>query len=580
MKIIGIDLGTTNSAVGIWQNGQVELIPNRLNEYLTPSVVHIGSDGKVLVGKTAQERLMTHPDSTAAVFKRYMGTNRQMRLAKKPYTAPELSAFVLKSLKEDAEAYLGETVTEAVISVPAYFNNMQRKATILAGELAGLKVERVINEPTAAAIAYGLHEKPEHTQFMVVDLGGGTFDVSIMEYFDGVLEVHASAGDNFLGGEDFRELLVNKFLTSLNLTKQSISAQDLQKVYAQMEQVKRQLNNVDIVHVEPFFAAQTKIISLYKEDFIQLAEPLLQRIQRPIETALRDAKLKPSEMDEVILVGGATRMQFFRSMIAKMFRRLPAANLDPDLVVAMGAAIQAGLKARDAALDDVVLTDVCPYSLGVGTHNESDLFGTQGSLFSPIIERNTVIPASRVSVYSTINDNQTNIKFEIFQGENRLVKNNINLGELTVAVPKNKKGEESAAVRFSYDVNGVLEVDIEVISTKEKYNKLIVNAPGELSAADIQASKAKLAIMKFHPREDEMNINLIARAERLFEGRLGEQRDRILEGLKAFEAVLETQNREMVAQAQADFTVFLDSFEQDRLFNDMLGNFRYYVRCG
>jgi molecular chaperone HscC len=387
-----------------------------------------------------------------------------------------------------------------------------------------------------------------------------------MEYFDGVLEVHASAGDNFLGGEDFRELLVNKFLTSLNLTKQSISAQDLQKVYAQMEQVKRQLNNVDIVHVEPFFAAQTKIISLYKEDFIQLAEPLLQRIQRPIETALRDAKLKPSEMDEVILVGGATRMQFFRSMIAKMFRRLPAANLDPDLVVAMGAAIQAGLKARDAALDDVVLTDVCPYSLGVGTHNESDLFGTQGSLFSPIIERNTVIPASRVSVYSTINDNQTNIKFEIFQGENRLVKNNINLGELTVAVPKNKKGEESAAVRFSYDVNGVLEVDIEVISTKEKYNKLIVNAPGELSAADIQASKAKLAIMKFHPREDEMNINLIARAERLFEGRLGEQRDRILEGLKAFEAVLETQNREMVAQAQADFTVFLDSFEQDRLF--------------
>jgi molecular chaperone HscC len=566
MKIIGIDLGTTNSAVGIWQNGQVELIPNRLNEYLTPSVVHIGTDGKVLVGKTAQERLMTHPDATAAVFKRYMGTNRQMLLAKKPYTAPELSAFVLKSLKEDAETYLGEAITEAVISVPAYFNNMQRKATILAGELAGLKVERVINEPTAAAIAYGLHEKPEHTQFMVVDLGGGTFDVSIMEYFDGVLEVHASAGDNFLGGEDFRELLVNKFLTTLNLTRQSISAHDLQKVYAQMEQVKRQLNNVDIVHVEPFFAAQTKIVSLYKEDFIQLAEPLLQRIQRPIETALRDAKLKPSDMDEVILVGGATRMQFFRSMIAKMFRRLPAANLDPDLVVAMGAAIQAGLKARDAALDDVVLTDVCPYSLGVGTHNENDLFGTQGSLFSPIIERNTVIPSSRVSVYSTINDNQTKIKFEIFQGENRLVKNNINLGELTVTVPKNKKGEESAAVRFSYDVNGVLEVDIEVISTKEKYNKLIVNAPGELSATEIRESKEKLAKMKFHPREDEININLIARAERLFEGRLGEQRDAILEGLKVFEALLETQDASTVAQAQADFTAFLDRFEQDRLF--------------
>ncbi len=566
MSIIGIDLGTTNSACAIWKDGKVELIPNRLQEYLTPSVVHIGQDGKVLVGKTAQERLLTHPDATAAVFKRYMGTNRKVMLAKKAYSAFELSAFVLKSLKEDAETYLGESISEAVISVPAYFNNVQRKATMLAGELAGLKVERLVNEPTAAAIAYGLHEKPEHTQFMVVDLGGGTFDVSIMEYFDGVLEVHASAGDNFLGGEDFRELLVNKFLASLGTSKTKLTAKELQRVYVQMELAKRQLNNADLVHVEAFLSDYPQRITLQREDFIKLAEPLLQRIQRPIETALRDAKLKPAELDEVILVGGATRMQFFRSMIAKMFRRMPAANLDPDLVVAMGAAIQAGLKARDAALEDLVLTDVCPYSLGVGVYNENDQLGTQGDLFSPVLERNTVIPSSRVNIYTTVSDNQTQLNMEIYQGENRLVKNNIHLGGLEIKVPKAKKGAETIQVRFSYDVNGVLEIDAQVVSSGEKYYKMILNTPTELSASEIEASKSKLAALKFHPREQEGNMILIARAERLYEGRLGDDREVLLQALRWFESVLEQQNLTEIAQAQIEFADLLDQFEQDRFF--------------
>ena len=566
MSIIGIDLGTTNSACAIWKDGKVELIPNRLQEYLTPSVVHIGQDGKVLVGKTAQERLLTHPDATAAVFKRYMGTNRKVMLAKKAYSAFELSAFVLKSLKEDAETYLGESISEAVISVPAYFNNVQRKATMLAGELAGLKVERLVNEPTAAAIAYGLHEKPEHTQFMVVDLGGGTFDVSIMEYFDGVLEVHASAGDNFLGGENFRELLVNKFLASLGTSKTKLTAKELQRVYAQMELAKRQLNNADLVHVEAFLSDYPQRITLQREDFIKLAEPLLQRIQRPIETALRDAKLKPAELDEVILVGGATRMQFFRSMIAKMFRRMPAANLDPDLVVAMGAAIQAGLKARDVALEDLVLTDVCPYSLGVGVYNENDQLGTQGDLFSPVLERNTVIPSSRVNIYTTVSDNQTQLNMEIYQGENRLVKNNIHLGGLEIKVPKAKKGAETIQVRFSYDVNGVLEIDAQVVSSGEKYYKMILNTPTELSASEIEASKSKLAALKFHPREQEGNMILIARAERLYEGRLGDDREVLLQALRWFESVLEQQNLTEIAQAQIEFADLLDQFEQDRFF--------------
>lgn len=566
MKIIGIDLGTTNSAAAVWQNGQVALIPNRLNDYLTPSVVHISQDGNVLVGKAAQERLLTHPQSTASVFKRYMGTDRKLTLAKKSYSAPELSAFVLKSLKEDAETYLGESVTEAVISVPAYFNNTQRKATILAGELAGLKVEHLVNEPTAAAIAYGLHEKPEHTQFIVVDLGGGTFDVSIMEYFEGVLEVHASAGDNFLGGEDFTEVLVNKFLGTLGIQKSSLNAHELQLVQAQIEQAKRQLNQADVIHVEPFLKAQKQPLSLYKDDFIKLSEPLWQRLQRPIETALRDAKLKPSDLDEVILVGGATRMHYFRSLIAKMFRRMPSANLDPDLVVAMGAGIQAGLKARDAALEDLVLTDVCPYSMGVGTHNENDHLGTQGHLFSPIIERNTVIPCSRISAYHTISDYQTTMLLELFQGEHRLVKNNISLGKLEVRLPKARKGEESVTVRLSYDINGVLEVDVEVVSTGEKHYKMILNSPTRVSENDIAASKEKLNALKFHPRDQELNITLLARAERLYEGRLGQEREEILHALRWFESILEQQNESEIAEGQTRLGEFLDQVEQDRLF--------------
>ena len=372
MCIVGIDLGTTNSACAIWRNGHVQMIPNRLGETLTPSVVHIGTDGNVTVGKTARENLMLQPECTAALFKRYMGSDRKIRLNEQQFSAPELSAIVLSSLKEDVEAFLGEEPTEAILSVPAYFNDLQRKATIQSAEIAGLKVRRLINEPTAAAIAYGVHTRPEHTQFMVIDLGGGTFDVSIMEYFDGVLEVHASAGDNFLGGEDFLDLLVNEFLGKLELKRDSLSKEDLQRVYHRMEHVKRELNTKETVAIHRFLDQQSDVVEITCSDYERVAEPLMRRIQRPVEVALRDADLDPIELDDIVLVGGATRMKYLRSKVARMFRRMPSVNINPDEVVAMGAAIQAGLMERDEALDDVVLTDVCPYTLGIGIHNESD----------------------------------------------------------------------------------------------------------------------------------------------------------------------------------------------------------------
>lgn len=562
MTIVGMDLGTTNSACAVWKDGEVQMIPNRLGEMLTPSVVHIDKQSNASVGKTAREKLILQPESTASLFKRYMGTDRDIRLNGQKFTAPELSAFVLRSLKEDAETFVNQTLTEAVVSVPAYFSDAQRKATIQAADMVGLKVERLINEPTAAAMAYGLHDKPEHTQFMVIDLGGGTFDVSIMEYFDGVLEVHASAGDNFLGGEDFLELLVQKYLTTLNINKNSLGKPELNTVYQQLELVKRQFNSADQVVVEPFLSKQQQPVTLKFTDFEQMASPLLQRIQRPVETALRDASLSPADLDDVLLVGGATRMKFLRSTVAKMFRRMPSANLDPDMVVAMGAAIQGGLKARDAALDDVVLTDVCPYSLGIGVHNDSDKTGIQGALFDPIIERNTTVPVSREDRYSSVVDNQTEVMLVIYQGESRLAHNNIKLGDLKVSIPKGKAHEESIIVRFSYDINGLLEVDVLIESTRERLNKLIQNAPGSLTEAEITKSREKLSAMKFHPRDQEINRELIARAERLYEGRLNEERELIRRFLSDFESAIESQDERLIEMARREFEGRLEAFER------------------
>lgn len=537
------------------------MIPNRLGEALTPSVVHIGEDGVATVGKIAKEKLVSQPECTASLFKRYMGTDRRIKVNSQVYSAPELSALVLRSLKEDAEVFLKEVVSDVVVSVPAYFNDIQRKSTVLAAAMAGLKVKRLVAEPTAAAIAYGIHERPEHTHFMVIDLGGGTFDVSMMEYFDGVLEVHASAGDSFLGGEDFLDVLVKKYLDTINLSEQELSKSEFKQVYQQMELAKREINSVDRLTIQPFLKRHNQPVELNYSDIEVMSEPLLRRIQGPVEKALRDAGLTPSELDDVLLVGGATRMKMLRSTVVKMFRMMPSANLNPDEVVAMGAGIQAGLVARDSALDDVVLTDVSPYSLGIAVLNENDKTGLIGSIFDPIIERNTTVPVSREEVYSTVSDNQTEISVVIFQGENRLVRNNIQLGKLEVRVPKKKAGEESIVVRFSYDINGLLEIDVQVMSTGENINTTIQNSTGNLSDEQIRISKEKLAKMKFHPRDDEINRELVARADRLYEGLLSEKRSIIRDYLVQFEAILESQDEEKIEVGRRDLESVLEHFD-------------------
>jgi len=560
MAVIGIDLGTTNSAVGVWKDGEVKLIPNRLDEILTPSVVGLDDHGKVFIGRTAKERLLNYSSQTVATFKRMMGSDHKIRLNKQVFSAVELSSLLLGSLKEDAEAFLGEAVTEAVISVPAYFNNHQREATKLAGELAGLNVERLINEPTAAAIAYGLHEKNEGT-FLILDMGGGTFDVSILEFFDGVMEVHASAGDNFLGGEDFVDVMVDGALSELNIDRSSLTPRQRQHIYMQMETAKRRINQESSQAIVCDLGQTHHQFDVTPDWFVKMVTPLLLRIKHPISRAIKDSGLSLKDIDEIILVGGATRMSAFRSTVGKFFGRLPTCHIDPDTVVVHGAAIQAGLKSRDAALEDIVLTDVCPYTLGTAIANEDN--APTGHYFMPIIERNSVVPISIERQLFTASDNQTVVHLKVYQGENRLVDKNIFLGEVIVDVPKGPRGQESINVRYSYNMNGLLEVDVTVVSTQKKGYLLIEQTPGALSEEQKSALLEKLARFKFHPRDQEGNKALIARGERLYESNLGEKREYIAHLLAQFDSVMEKQNRAEIKKARKEITAIFDQIDQE-----------------
>jgi molecular chaperone HscC len=558
--IVGIDLGTTNSLVAVWREGAPHLVANALGSVLTPSVVGLDDQGQVVVGELARERLQTHPQLTAALFKRYMGSAHEVRLGKRSFRPEELSALVLKSLKADVERAFGEIVTEAVISVPAYFSDAQRKATRVAGELAGLKVEKLINEPTAAALAYGLHQKNEAT-FLVFDLGGGTFDVSILELFDGVMEVRASAGDNFLGGEDFDDALVQAFLAGPQgqalkadapVTRQRLrrEAQRVRHALGQQEQVQFSLREEGQAWSETFSQEQLHTIMT----------PLLNRLRGPIERALRDARIRAADLDEVLLVGGSTRMPLVRKLATSLFGRFPSMLLNPDEVIAQGAAIQAALKARDAALEEVVLTDVCPYSLGVETSMQ---FGqqTEAGHYLPIIERNCVVPVSKVQELQTLHDNQKQVLLKVYQGESRLVKDNIFLGELDIAVPPRKAGEVTLDVRFTYDVNGLLEAQVSIPLTGDCHRLVIENNPGVLSQEEIAQRLQGLAALKIHPRDQQVNSVLLARLERLYQESLGELRQYVGQLAAQFQRVLESQDERQIREARAGIGARLDELE-------------------
>ena len=563
MTMIGIDLGTTNSVVAAFTPDGPKIIPNALGQHLTPSIVSVDDDGQVIVGEVAKQRLITHPQLTASLFKRYMGTNKSFRLGQYKFTPEDLSSFVLRSLKADAEAYLGTPVTEAVISVPAYFNDAQRQATKRAGQLAGLQVDRLINEPTAAAVAYGLHLEEPNTRFLVFDLGGGTFDISILERFENLMEVQAVAGDNYLGGEDFTELLFQEFVTRQEAG--SVNLEDIKLtgvIRKQAETAKQTLSQSKVAVMELSQPDTLQPLTVSHEQFERLAKPLLMRLRHPIERAIRDAAIRPSDLDAIILVGGATRMPVISSFVAKMFNRLASAHIDPDETVAIGAAIQAGMKARNEAVNDIVLTDVCPYTLGVGTTMRTSSGQYEPGYFSPIIERNSVVPVSKIQRYYTITDNQTAMNIDVYQGESRLIQNNVALGEFSVNLPPSPKGEEAVDIRFTYDINGILEVETTIVSTGEKKQVIFEENPGQFSKEQIEQRFKELSEIKIHPR-DRMEIKLLlARGERLYEESLGRTRDQIALLLQQFDEILNRQNDREIREAVTDYKAYLDAIER------------------
>ncbi|HEX6742534.1 MAG TPA: molecular chaperone HscC [Sphingomicrobium sp.] len=560
--IVGIDLGTTNSAVAVWRDGEAVLIPNRLGQLLTPSVVSVAADGTTTCGLAARERQITHPNETAAVFKRYMGSRKTTRLGKTNFLPEELSAVVLRSLKEDAEAFLGEPVTEAVITVPAYFNDKQRNATKRAGELAGFKVERLINEPTAAALAYGIHQRDDESRFLVFDLGGGTFDVSVLEIFEGVIEVRASTGDNRLGGEDFNEVLIQlmreRFAEHWQQWRNDRTLHE--HLRDQAERARRALSNGDDAAMEVNWKGESYRMEVTTDQFESGSAKLLGRLREPVLRALRDCKIQNESLSDIVLIGGATRMPMIRRAVARMFGRFPNTGVDPDQAVALGAAIQAGLKSRDSALKEVVLTDVCPYSLGVETARQRPDGSLEPGIFSPVIERNTVIPASRVEVFSTITDHQKYVQLKVFQGEARYTLHNVYLGELQIPVPPAPAGQPIEC-RFTYDINGILEVDVHVPSSGDRRQLVLIDPDREMSDSEVQKRREMLAKLKVHPRDTEPVRATLARAERVWEQSLGDMREHVGAMIDQFQAALNSQDPRTVEHACREFGEALDRIE-------------------
>lgn len=575
-KMIGIDLGTTNSlATYIDETGEIKFIKNEYGNILIPSVVGINENDEVIVGELAKERRMLNPLDTASNFKRKMGTNAKIRIKGKEFDAQMLSSLVLKHLKENAERQLGSEVDKAIISVPAYFNDKQRKDTKIAAELAGLQVERLINEPTAAALSLGSSILDRNLKFLVLDLGGGTFDVTLLETFESIMEVISISGDTMLGGEDFTTKICEIFLKKNGFSLGEFTKEERTLIYTKADRVKKLIG---VKNVEMNIRLKEKEYStmITQEDFKEAVKPLLVRMKNAIDIALKDGNTDPSEIEKIVLVGGAVKMGIIREFTEKYFEKLRSRNNsfnenyyeendfingeelvsiigEPDSAVAYGAGVTVGMKERNKAFSERILTDVCPFTLGIEVI---------GKKFSPIIHRNTTVPASKSEYYYTVHDNQNIIRIAIYQGESLEVEENLFLGEFEIKVPKNKAGEEAVNVRFTYDINGILEVEATSVTTGEKRNKLLIN--GDLSEKKKAEKIKRLEEIKMEAESKNKDKLLIERANRIYsEISSSEIRNYISRYLEQYEMILKTDNKIKIRKAKKEFSEFLDKVDPE-----------------
>ncbi|MFZ8019716.1 molecular chaperone DnaK [Fusobacterium watanabei] len=539
-KIIGIDLGTTNSCVAIMEGGNVTIIPNSEGARTTPSVVNIKDNGEVVVGEIAKRQAVTNPTSTVSSIKTHMGSDYKVEIFGKKYTPQEISAKILQKLKKDAEAYLGEEIKEAVITVPAYFTDSQRQATKDAGTIAGLDVKRIINEPTAAALAYGLEKKKEE-KVLVFDLGGGTFDVSVLEISDGVIEVISTAGNNHLGGDDFDNEVINwlvtefKKETGLDLSNDKMAYQRLKDA---AEKAKKELSTLMETSISlPFITMDATgpkhlEMKLTRAKFDDLTKHLVEATQGPTKTALKDANLDTKDIDEILLVGGSTRIPAVQEWVENFFGKKPNKGINPDEVVAAGAAIQGGVLMGD--VKDVLLLDVTPLSLGIET---------AGGVFTKMIDKNTTIPVKKSQVYSTYSDNQTAVTINVLQGERSRAADNHSLGTFNLeGIPAAPRGVPQIEVTFDIDANGIVHVSAKDLGTG-KENKVTISGSSNLSKEEIERMTKEA---EAHAEEDKKFQELVEarnRADQLIsatEKTLKENPDKVSEGdKKNIEAAIE-----------------------------------------
>ncbi|MET3850421.1 molecular chaperone DnaK [Paenibacillus sp. OAE614] len=502
-KVIGIDLGTTNSCVAVMEGGEAVVIPNPEGARTTPSVVGFKKDGERIVGETAKRQAITNPDRTIISIKRHMGTNHKETIDGKEFTPQEISAMILQKLKSDAEAYLGQPVTQAVITVPAYFNDSQRQATKDAGKIAGLEVLRIVNEPTAAALAYGL-EKAEDQTILVYDLGGGTFDVSILELGDGFFEVKATSGDNHLGGDDFDQVIIDYLVSEfkkdqgIDLSKDKAAVQRLKDA---AEKAKKELSGVLTTTISlPFITVVDGVpqhleVNLTRAKFEELSADLVERTLGPTRQALSDAGMSSSDIDKIVLVGGSTRIPAVQEAIKRLTGKEPHKGVNPDEVVALGAAVQAGVLTGD--VKDVVLLDVTPLSLGIET---------AGGVFTKMIERNTTIPTSKSQIFSTYADNQPSVEIHVLQGERQMAAGNKTLGRFILGdIPPAPRGVPQIEVTFDIDANGIVNVSATDKGTN-KTQKITITSSSGLSDDEVERM---MKDAEAHAEEDRQRKELI-----------------------------------------------------------------------
>ena len=505
-KIIGIDLGTTNSCVAVMEGGKPVVIANTEGARTTPSIVAFTKTGERLVGEPAKRQAVTNSEKTISSIKREMGTNYKVTIDGKQYTPQEISAMILQKLKSDAENYLGEKVTEAVITVPAYFNDAQRQATKDAGKIAGLDVKRIINEPTAAALAYGLDNEKEQ-KIMVYDLGGGTFDVSIIEIGDGVIEVLATAGNNRLGGDDFDKKIVDYMLAEFKRTEGVDLSNDkmaMQRLKEAAEKAKKELSSATTTNINlPFITATSEgpkhfDMNLTRAKFDELTHDLVEKTAEPVQAALRDAGITASELGKVLLVGGSTRIPAVQDKVKQLTGHEPSKSLNPDECVAIGASIQGGKLAGDAGAGDILLLDVTPLSLSIET---------QGGIATRLIERNTTIPTRKSQIFSTAADNQTAVDINVVQGERQFARDNKSLGQFRLdGIPPARRGVPQIEVTFDIDANGIVNVSAKDLGTGKEQH-ITITAGSNMSDSDIEKAVKEAAEFEAQDKKRKEGID-------------------------------------------------------------------------